>query len=99
MRPVELTDPPSRDLYPPKPHFAKAARVKSMEEYRRAYARSLEDPAAFWGEHAQRLDWFHPPTHVLDADARIGLHDFEARLEQQLFHERIADLHGGPLLR
>ena len=38
-------------------------------------------------------------AHVLDADERVGLHHLEARLEQELLHERIADLHGGPLLR
>ena len=38
-------------------------------------------------------------AHVLDADERVGLHHFEARLEQQLLHERIADLHRRPLLR
>ena len=31
--------------------------------------------------------------HVLDADERVGLHHLEARLEEQLLHERIADLH------
>ena len=30
---------------------------------------------------------------------RVGLHHLEARLEQQLLHERIADLHGRALLR
>ena len=38
-------------------------------------------------------------AHVLDADERVGLHHLETRLEQQLLHERIADLHGRPLLR
>ncbi len=37
-------------------------------------------------------------THVLDTDERVGLHDLETRFEQQLFHERIADLHVGSLL-
>ena len=37
-------------------------------------------------------------AHVLDADERVGLHHLEARLEQQLLHERIADLHGRTLL-
>ena len=37
-------------------------------------------------------------AHVLHADERVGLHQLEARLEQQLLHERIADLHGRPLL-
>ena len=38
-------------------------------------------------------------AHVLDADERVGLHHLEAGLEQQLLHERIADLHRRPLLR
>ena len=37
-------------------------------------------------------------AHVLHADERVGLHQLEARLEQQLLHERIADLHRRPLL-
>ena len=37
-------------------------------------------------------------AHVLNADERVGLHHLEARLEQQLLHERIAHLHGRPLL-
>ena len=37
-------------------------------------------------------------AHVLHADQRVGLHQLEARLEQELLHERIADLHGRPLL-
>ncbi len=38
-------------------------------------------------------------AHVLHADARVGRHHLEARLEQQLLHERIADLHGRAFVR
>ena len=38
-------------------------------------------------------------AHVLDAEHGAGLHHFETRLHQQLFHERIADLHRRTLLR
>ncbi len=38
-------------------------------------------------------------SHVLDPDERVGLHHLEAGLEEQLLHERIADLHRGALLR
>ncbi|MCY1075042.1 acetate--CoA ligase [Archangium lansingense] len=55
-------------LVSPKEHITARARVKSLEEYRRLYRQSLEDPAGFWGEQAKRLDWFHPPTNVLDVD-------------------------------
>ncbi len=37
-------------------------------------------------------------AHVLDADDRVGLHQLEARLEEQLLGERVADLHGRALL-
>ena len=36
-------------------------------------------------------------AHVLNADDGAGLHGFEAGFEQQLFEERVADLHVGPL--
>ena len=37
-------------------------------------------------------------AHVLNADDRAGLHRFQARFQQELLHERIADLHVWPLL-
>ena len=37
-------------------------------------------------------------AHVLDGDDRVALHQLEAGLDQQLLGERIADLHGRPLL-
>src|ERR1017187_1392583 len=37
-------------------------------------------------------------AHVLNADDGAGLHGLDAGLEQQLLHERIADLHVGTLL-
>ncbi len=35
--------------------------------YAQTYARSIEDPQAFWSEAAQDIDWFTPPGEVLDA--------------------------------
>ena len=58
----------SRDVYEVKPHIRERARLRSMEDYQRQYRRSLEDPAAFWAEQAQRLTWFHPWHTVFDAD-------------------------------
>ena len=37
--------------------------------------------------------------HVLDADQRVGAHHFQAGLEQQLLHERVAHLDVRPFLR
>jgi len=58
----------SQDIYPVKPYIRDRAHVKSMNEYAQVYARSLEDPAGFWAEQANALEWFHPWNTVLDAD-------------------------------
>ena len=34
--------------------------------YRAWYARSIEDPEGFWGEHGRRIDWIRPYTKVKD---------------------------------
>jgi acetyl-CoA synthetase len=55
-------------MIPVKPHIAQRAYVKSMEQYREMYRRSVEQPEEFWREQAGILDWFHPPRSVLDLD-------------------------------
>ena len=34
--------------------------------YKAWYARSIEDPEGFWGEHGRRIDWIRPYTKVKD---------------------------------
>ncbi|HEX5758440.1 MAG TPA: acetate--CoA ligase [Thermoanaerobaculia bacterium] len=51
-----------------KPHIAAGAKVRSLEEYRELYRRSVERPEEFWREQAGRLDWFVEPRQVLDHD-------------------------------
>ncbi len=53
-------------VFHPPPEFASQAQVKSIEEYRELYERSIADPEAFWAEAAQALDWFQPWTKVLE---------------------------------
>jgi acetyl-CoA synthetase len=55
-------------MIPVKPHIAEKAYVKSLDQYREMYRRSLEEPEAFWREQAQILDWFHPPRNIMDVD-------------------------------
>src|SRR3546814_5101295 len=49
--------------------------------YQRLYAQSVDDPDAFWGEAARRLDWMRAPTRVkytsFDAD------DFHIRRSEE----------------
>ena len=42
------------------------AHVKSMEEYREMYDRSIQDPEGFWAEQAGRIDWSEPFEKVKD---------------------------------
>ncbi|HUE76057.1 MAG TPA: acetate--CoA ligase [Chloroflexota bacterium] len=49
---------------PPPPDFVARANARDPSIYQRAQ----EDPVAFWGEQASRLDWFKPWQQVLDWD-------------------------------
>ena len=56
--------------------FARKARVDASR-YAADYARSLQDPGAFWGEVGRRLDWIKPYTEVRDVS--FDLHNFRIR--------------------
>ena len=49
-------------VFPPPREFAERAHLRSMEEYRREYERSIEDPEGFFAEAAAGLHWFAPWT-------------------------------------
>ena len=53
-------------LFPPPPAFSDQAHVKSLEEYREIYARSINDPEGFWAEQAETLTWQEKWHTVLD---------------------------------
>ncbi|MEM6454065.1 MAG: acetate--CoA ligase [Acidobacteriota bacterium] len=55
-------------MIPPKPDIAATAAVDSIDAYRAEYQRSIDDPIRYWGEQAERLDWFHPPDETGYAD-------------------------------
>ncbi len=64
------------DLYPVKPEFAAHARI-DRDEYLRTYRESIENPDAFWGKAAGRLEWFKAPTQIKDVS--YDLEDFRIR--------------------
>ena len=37
-----------------------------MSTYAEDYAKSIEEPEAFWREQAQKIDWFQFPSSILD---------------------------------
>ncbi|MCP5086607.1 MAG: acetate--CoA ligase [Rhodobacteraceae bacterium] len=53
----------SQDLYPPSAEFAANAHIDAAK-YEEMYQASINDPDAFWGEAAKRLDWIKTPTKV-----------------------------------
>ena len=61
-------------------------------------SRSSVDAEVALGAHLDRRAGQPRRAHVLDGDDAALRHDLEAGFEQQLFGERIADLHGRALL-
>ena len=55
----------AKDLYPVPEELAKTAWADKAS-YQAMYRASIEDPAAFWGEHGKRIDWIKPYTQVKD---------------------------------
>ena len=45
-----------RVFRPPK-HFARSARIKSLQQYRRMYRESIKHPEKFWAREARELVW------------------------------------------
>lgn len=64
-----------RVFYPPE-ELSRKAYIKSLEEYKEIYQRSLDDPDAFWGEAAQQLDWSKKWDKVLVEDFAEGKHEW-----------------------
>jgi acetyl-CoA synthetase len=52
--------------FPPPKEFSAKAHIKSLEEYKKIYKKSMEDPDGFWGKQAEDLEWFKKWDKVLD---------------------------------
>ena len=59
------------NAYPPKKNVSNS-RIASIESYRMLYKQSIENPEKFWGEIAERLDWYTKWNSVRDVDFRSG---------------------------
>jgi acetyl-CoA synthetase len=53
-------------VFPPAASFSRNAHVKSLEEYKALYDRSIQDPEGFWAEQAESLTWHRRWDRVLD---------------------------------
>ncbi|MEK2610813.1 acetate--CoA ligase [Pseudomonas shirazensis] len=48
------------------------ATALSVDDYKRLYRQSIDDPDGFWAEQAKRLDWIKPWSSVQQADLASG---------------------------
>jgi acetyl-CoA synthetase len=60
-------------IFNPPSEFSKKAHIKSFEEYKQIYERSISDPESFWAQQAQQLEWFKTwdKVHYWDAQKAI----------------------------
>ena len=57
-----------RKFFEPPDGVKMKAYIKKMEEYRELYQKSINDPARFWEELAEQLDWYKKWDKVLEFD-------------------------------
>ncbi len=53
-------------VFPPPPAFSKQAHIKSLDDYKRMYRESVDEPEKFWGGVAASFHWFKKWDKVLD---------------------------------
>ncbi|MEZ5299057.1 MAG: acetate--CoA ligase [Verrucomicrobiales bacterium] len=53
-------------VFKPANAFSKAARVKSLAEYKKRYEASIKNPEKFWADEAKELCWQQPWKSVLE---------------------------------
>ena len=53
-------------VYKPPKEFSKKSHIRSLREYKRLYAESVNSPAKFWGRYARELHWFRKWRKVLE---------------------------------
>jgi len=63
-------------VFNPPEELAKKAYIKSLDEYKQIYQRSIDDPEGFWAEMAEQLDWFQKWDKVLVEDFKEGKHQW-----------------------
>jgi acetyl-CoA synthetase len=63
-------------VFPAPKEFSEKAQIKSFEEYKEIYDRSIADPEGFWAERAEQIDWFKKWDKVMVADFANAKHEW-----------------------
>jgi len=63
-------------VFNPPEELSKAAYIKSLNQYKEIYRRSIDDPEGFWGEVAEQLDWYKKWDRVLVEDFKEAKHEW-----------------------
>jgi acetyl-CoA synthetase len=63
-------------VFAPSEEIRQKAYIKSMEEYKQIYQKSIADPEGFWAEMAEQLDWYKKWDKVLVNDFKEAKHEW-----------------------
>ena len=63
-------------VFNPPEELRRKAYIKSIDEYRQIYQRSIRDTEGFWAEMADQIDWYKKWDKVLVEDFKEGKHEW-----------------------
>ncbi len=63
-------------VFNPPERVSKTAYIKNLNEYKKIYEKSINDPAGFWGELAEQLDWNKKWDKVFVEDFANASHEW-----------------------
>ena len=69
------------DVYSPPSRVQNGSNCSSMEEYQRKWKQSIDDPAGFWGEIAERFHWKVPPSKEQFLSYNFNVNDGPIKIE------------------
>jgi acetyl-CoA synthetase len=63
-------------VFKPSEDISEGAYIKSLDEYKKIYNSSVDDPEAFWGTLAEQLAWYQKWDKVLVEDFKEAKHEW-----------------------
>jgi len=65
-----------RRVFPPPEEVSARAYIRNMDEYRKIYRKSIDEPEAFWAQMAGHLEWYRRWDKVLVEDFASARHEW-----------------------